>query len=186
MGLIVRGPFFIWRKGRNGCAGLPPFQTRDHQVIPQNDKMIIFVSVNFKRLLKQKRNYNWPRPQQCPCCQASGIWGHGFVLAYFDGLGCGVYLRRYRCRQCHCVMRLRPGGYFPRFQAAIGDIVQHLNYRISTGGYVKGISRSRQRHWLVGLMRNTAAYLGQRWLPRLIQAFDKLWAMRIVPVSRRI
>ena len=105
--------------------------------------MIIFVSVNFKRLLHQKRNYVWPRPQLCPCCKASGLWGHGFVPAYFDGLVCGVYLRRYRCPQCHCVIRLRPRGYFPRFQAAIGDIVMRLSHRITTDRYMKGISRSR-------------------------------------------
>ena len=148
--------------------------------------MIIFVSVNFKRLLKQKRKYDWPRPQLCPCCQAGSLWGHGFVLCYFDHLPEAVSIRRYRCPQCHCVIRLRPRGYFPRFQAAIGDIVQRLDYRISTGGYIKGISRSRQRHWLVGLIRNSAAYLGNRWSHRLIKAFDELYQMGLVPVSRGI
>jgi len=148
--------------------------------------MIIFVSVNFKRLLKQKRNYAWPRAQLCPRCKASGLWGHGFVPAYFDGLKCAVYLRRYRCPGCGCVIRMRPAGYFKRFQAATADIFNSLFHRISTGRYVKGISRSRQRHWLVGLIRNSAAYLGNRWSHRLIEAFEQIYQMGRVPVSRGI
>ena len=148
--------------------------------------MIIFVSVNFKRLLHQKRNYDWPRPALCPNCKASDLWGHGFVSAYFDGLERGVYLRRYRCPGCGCVIRLRPEGYFKRFQAATIDILNSLSQRLSTDRYVKGISRSRQRHWLVGLMRNSAAYLGNRWSHRLLEAFEQLCRMGYVPVSRSI
>ena len=148
--------------------------------------MIIFVSINFKRLLKQKRNYQWPRPARCPSCKASGLWGHGFVPAYFDGLARSVYLRRYRCAGCGCVIRLRPRGYFKRLQAARIDIFNSLSHRLGTGRYVKGISRSRQRHWLVGLIRNSAAYLGNQWSHRLIQAYEQLCQMGYVPVSRGI
>jgi hypothetical protein len=148
--------------------------------------MIIFVSVNFKRLLKQERAYHWPRPELCPCCQASDLWGHGFVAAYFDGLARGVYLRRYRCPGCGCVIRLRPRGYFRRFQAAIVDIFHSLRRRIRTGSYMTGISRSRQRHWLVGLRRHSAAYLDNRFSDRLPEAFLRLWQMGFVPVSRGI
>jgi len=148
--------------------------------------MVIFISVNFKRLLKQERDYQWPRPELCPSCKESILWGHGFVMAYFDGLSGGVYLRRYRCPQCGCVIRLRPEGYFKRFQAAIVDILSSLTCRITTGRYVKWISRSRQRHWLQGLRRNTAAYLGNRWSRPLLAAFNRLLQMGVVPVSRGI
>lgn len=155
-------------------------------MIPQDSKMIIFVSVNFKSLLRQKRNYKWPRPSLCPSCKANGLWGHGFVSAYFDGLERSVYLRRYRCAGCGCVIRLRPRGYFKRFQAARIDIFKSLSHRLATGRYVRGISRSRQRHWLVGLIRNSAAYLGNQWAHRLIEAYEQLWQMGYVPVSRGI
>jgi hypothetical protein len=148
--------------------------------------MIIFVSVNFKRLLKQERTYPWPRPQLCPRCQTNGLWGHGFVLAYFDGLAGGVYLRRYRCAGCGCVIRLRPRGYFKRFQAAIGDIYHSLALRIRTGKYMADISDSRQRHWLKGLIRNSSAHLGNQWSDRPLAAFKRLRQMGLVPVSRGI
>lgn len=61
-----------------------------------------------------------------------------------------------------------------------------LSHRIATGRYVKGISRSRQRHWLVGLIRNSAAYLDNRWSHRLIEAFNELCRMGFVAVSRGI
>ncbi|MGA8181523.1 MAG: hypothetical protein WB792_15790 [Desulfobacterales bacterium] len=54
------------------------------------------------------------------------------------------------------------------------------------GRYLAGISRSRQRHWLVGLIRNTAVYLGNAWSNRLVEAFSRLQAMGKVPVSSSI
>jgi hypothetical protein len=148
--------------------------------------MIIFVAVNFKKLLKRKRKYRWPRPDHCPCCQARKLWGHGFVLAYFDHLAQGVLIRRYRCAHCHCVIRLRPAGYFPRFQASIQTIKKSLSHKVSNDGYLSGICRNRQRHWYRALVRNTVAYLGNRWKGWLLQAFDRLLCMGKVPVSSSI
>lgn len=145
--------------------------------------MIIFVAVNFKKLLKQKRKYRWPRPDHCPCCQARKLWGHGFVLAYFDHLPEGVLIRRYRCAECHCVIRLRPRGYFPRFQASIQTIYKSLSHMVSNAGYLYGICRNRQRHWYTALVRNTVGYLGSYWSGRLMQAFNRLLCMGKVPVS---
>lgn len=145
--------------------------------------MIIFVCANLKEILVKKREYPWPKPQVCPRCRLNKVWGHGFVLAYFDGVATGIYLRRYRCPECCCVIRLRPGGYFPRVQASIGTIRSSLSKRIEQGRYLAGLSRSRQRHWLKGLVKNTVAYLGHGWKDRLLAAFDRLMSMGKVPVS---
>lgn len=145
--------------------------------------MIIFVAVNFKKLLKRKRKYRWPRPDHCPCCQADKLWGHGFVLAYFDQLPEGVLIHRYRCPECHCVIRLRPRGYFPRFQASIQTIYKSLSHRVINGSYLSDISRNRQRHWHKALVRNTIAYLDNRFKRRMLQAFNRLLCMGKVPVS---
>ena len=32
------------------------------------------------------------------------------MLAYFDGFDEGIFLKRYRCPGCGCVIRLRPDG----------------------------------------------------------------------------
>jgi hypothetical protein len=145
--------------------------------------MIIDVRVNLKRLCQHQRNYRWPRPDACPQCSTGGIWGHGFVLAYFDDLPAGVFLRRYRCPHCRCVIRLRPKGFLRRFQASIATIRSSLKRRLSGERYLSGISASRQRHWLNGLRRSVKAYLGDRWDNRLIEGFDRLVAGGHVPVS---
>ena len=175
------------RKGGLVLGPDRPFYKRgSSEILNTVLKMILFVTVNFKRLLKQQRDYDWPRPKICPSCAQSGLWGHGYVMAYFDVLAVGVFLRRYRCPSCHCVIRLRPEGYFRRFQASIDTIFRSLVHRLAKGRYLAGISRSRQRYWLVGLIRNTAAYLGNAWLNRLVAAFSRLQAMGKVPVSRSI
>ena len=162
----------------------PPFpKTKDRKSIQKGGKMIIFVCANLKEILNKKRTYPWPRPEVCPRCGLHKVWGHGFVLAYFDGVAAGIYLRRYRCPECCCVIRLRPGGYFPRIQATIGTIRSSLSKRIGQGRYLPGLSRSRQRHWLKALVKNTVAYLGQGFKGRLLEAFDRLLSMGKVPVT---
>ena len=79
---------------------------------PQDPRiLIVFVAVKIKEILIRGRGYPWPKPELCPRCRIAGVWGHGFALAYFDGICEGLWLRRYRCPECGCVMRLRPEGY---------------------------------------------------------------------------
>jgi DNA-directed RNA polymerase subunit RPC12/RpoP len=148
--------------------------------------MIIFVCVNLKKIFNKQRKYAWPRPKRCPRCGLGRLWGHGFVLAYFDDFVSGLYLRRYRCPDCGCVVRLRPKGYFVRIQAAIETIRSSIGQRIGTGRWPVGLSRARQGHWLRALTRNAVAYFGNVWKSRLLQAFDRLISLGIIPVSRAI
>jgi len=111
------------------------------------------------------------------------VWGHGFVAAFFDGIPAAVYLKRFRCPGCRCVIRLRPKGYFRRFQASIACIYESLSRRIGYGRYQPGISRSRQRHWMRALQRQVAAYLGQGFRGRLLEGFSVLLQRGRVPVA---
>ena len=153
---------------------------------PTNKILIVFVAAKIKEIFLRGREYPWPRPELCPRCRESGVWGHGFVLAYFDGLAQGLLLKRYRCPGCGCVIRMRPQGYFPRFQASIETIRFCLSERLSRGRWPPGLSRSRRRHWLRALRRKAAAYLGQGWQQGLLTAFEGLLLKGITPVSRRI
>lgn len=146
--------------------------------------MIIFVCAKLKEIFDEQRQYVWPRPERCPRCRLSKLWGHGFVLVYFDDVAGGVYLRRYRCPECGCVVRLRPRGYFPRIQASIETIRASLDKRLRQGRWPAGSSRSRQGHWLKALIRNAVAYLGNAWGSRLQEAFDWLVCRGVIPVSR--
>jgi len=148
--------------------------------------MVIPVEVELKQIFDMQRDYPWPRPEFCPRCRESRVWGHGFVSAYFDDYPCALFLRRFRCPGCGCVMRLRPKGYFERFQASIHRIYECLSRRIVNGRYGTEISRRRQRHWMLALQRQVAAFLGQGFRSRLLEGFEALVQRGRVPVAGRI
>jgi hypothetical protein len=148
--------------------------------------MILPVTANLKEIEEQGRNYPWMKPEVCLRCRGCRLWGHGFVGALFDGCAEVLMLRRYRCPACGCVIKLKPEGYFRRFQATIEMIRFHIERRLKTGRWPRGCSCSRCRHWLRALKRQTMAHLGIEWIRQLPQAFDRLAEMGCIPVSRAI
>jgi hypothetical protein len=148
--------------------------------------LILSIAVKIKEVFKLGRNYPWPKPKLCPRCSQSKIWGHGYVLAYFDGFSDGLLMKRYRCPACGCVIRLRPEGYLSHFQAPIDTIRHKLSFRLRYGRWPPGASRSRQGHWLRSLRRKVLAYFGQTFKERLLEGFDHLLSRGINPVSRSI
>ena len=80
------------------------------------------IPVDIKRLLKLKKDYPWPKPDQCSNCKNPNLWGHGFVDAFFDCEKDALPLKRYRCPNCNSVIKLKPEGYFSRFHATIDTI----------------------------------------------------------------
>jgi hypothetical protein len=112
------------------------------------------------------------------------LWGHGFVMAYFDGFTHGLFLRRFRCSDCKCIIRMKPKGYFRRFRASITKIRSCLSVRLSGSTWLKELSGSRQRHWLSALRRKTMAFFGTN--TDLMNSFDQLIRMGRIPVSRAI
>lgn len=147
--------------------------------------MIVFVPVSIKEIVAKGRDFPWIRPAVCPRCDGNRVWGHGFVSAFFDGFD-EVLLRRYRCPDCHCVLRLRPSGYFKRFQASIKTIRDCVFYRLKNSRWPKVFSHTRQGHWLRSLCKKTLAYCGQGWRDHFLEGFDYLIRMGENPVSRRI
>ena len=148
--------------------------------------MVIFFSVILKDLLLQGRHYPFPRPSGCPRCNGFRLWGHGFVSAYFDGYNQPFCLRRYRCPDCRCVLRLRPEGYFKRFQASVETIRSSIGVKSTTNRWLSGISRSRQRHWYRSLLIRIKAYLTDTWGYGVVAGFDSLLRVGQSPVSRSI
>ena len=148
--------------------------------------MILYCPVSIKDIWLLGKKFLWPRPSKCPRCGHPGLWGHGFVLAFFDGISGGVLLRRWRCPKCGGVHRMKPCGYFRRFQASTEEIRHSLSTRLATGSWPPDLSRGRQGHWLRSLKRQAAACLGIRFLDRLLEAFDRLWGQGRIPVSRSI
>ena len=122
--------------------------------------MILPVVVVLKEIYEKGRDYLWPKPEVCPCCKAGRPWGHGFVLAYFDGFTAGLLLRRYRCPHCGCVIRLKPQGYFKRFQSSVDTIRSVIHNLVEKKLSFSGVSRTRKAHWLKAFKRKAGAYFG--------------------------
>jgi hypothetical protein len=153
---------------------------------PKGDHMIVFLCVSIKEIVERGRDFPWPRPEICPRCGSTRVWGHGFVSAIFDGFVPHVLLRRWRCPECHCVVRVRPGGYFSRFQASIETVRSSIALRLENGRWPPGGSRQRQGHWLRSLRRRVCAFFGQGGKKRLLEGFDSLMLNNEPPVCRRI
>jgi hypothetical protein len=104
------------------------------------------------------------------------------VAAFFDGFVESLWLRRYRCPDCKCILRMKPEGYFNRFRAPIDTIRTCLGDRLLRGLWPRFLSNSRRRHWLSALKRKTAAFFGMG--TDLMSAFDRLIGIGQIPVSR--
>jgi DNA-directed RNA polymerase subunit RPC12/RpoP len=160
------------------CTGL---------VALQKDILMIFsVLVSIKEIVAKGRDFPWPRPAVCPRCEGRRVWCHGFVSAFFDGFNEEIFLRRYRCPECRCVMRARPTDYFERVQASIKTVRSSIAFRLENGRWPPGGSRCRQGHWLRSLTRRVYARFGQGWSKRLLEGFDELILKNEIPVCRRI
>jgi len=148
--------------------------------------MIIFYAVKLKELFEKERSYSWRKPEDCPCCNSRRLWGHGFAEAIFDGYNQPLLLKLYRCPDCGCVIRLRPKGYFERFQAPIETIRYSITLKSTNNRWLPGISRSRQCHWFRALKKKIKAYLTNMWLEGVVAGFDHLLQLGQIPVSRSI
>ncbi len=108
-------------------------------------------------VLKEKhKNYVWRKPRRCPSCQSFRIWGHGYVLRYFDEFPEGLYLKRFRCPECGAVHTARPVAYFPRFQSTATEIYRSLSHKLESHTWFTSFSRQRQQYWYRGLMKQAA------------------------------
>ena len=148
--------------------------------------MIIFFPAVLNEICRLGRGYPWPKPKGCPHCNGCRLWGHGFVLACFDGYGHPLCLKRYRCPDCRCVVCLRPDGYFSRFQSSIETIRSSIVSKVRIGKWITGISRSRQRYWFLSLVKRIKAYLTDAWRQGVVAAFDYFLHSGQIPVSRSI
>jgi len=148
--------------------------------------MIINVKADIKQIFKLGKKFKWRRPDKCKYCGEPRLWGHGFVISFFDGFGQGLYLKRYRCPYCHTVFKLKPKGYFKRFQADIKTIFASILSRIYKSRYLPQLSWSRQHFWFAALKRNINAYLSNTWNKGLASGFMELVRMDKLPVTSSI
>lgn len=176
--------FLFKEKGGRGSEPNRPLKQRAHFGFSRIEIMVIFFPVNLKDLFILGKKYPWPKPDRCPKCCSVRLWGHGFVPAYFDGYHQPLWLRRYRCPDCGCVIRLRPKGYFKRFQASIADIRASIVSKVCLNKWIGGLGRSRQCHWFRSLRRRIKVHLTDVWDQGIMAGFDHLLGLGQIPVSR--
>jgi hypothetical protein len=152
---------------------------------PKQVIMISFVDVALKAIFSQGRNFLWQRPAKCLRCANWKVWGHGHVQRNFEGFSVPLWLKRYRCPECHCIIQMRPTSHFSRFQSSRNAIHSALVERIIRGKWPPGHS-GRMRHWLRNLRRQIRVHLTEKWKSGLLKGFDRLVTMGRVPISRSI
>lgn len=148
--------------------------------------MIAFFRLDLNRIVRNSRQYPWPRPDGCGRCRHRWLWGHGYVPMFFDGFRQALQMRRYRCPKCGCIVRLRPTGFWPRCQSPVASVRDTLARRIVTGRWPGLCTANRARHWLAALTRNALGCFGLPALDDLMAAFQRLMDMGRVPVSRTV
>ena len=153
---------------------------------PKQVIMISFVDVSLKAIFFQGRDFLWQRPAKCLRCANWIVWSHGYVQRNFEGFSVPLWLRRYRCPECGCIIQMSPSSHFSRFQSSRNAIRSALVQRISDEKWPPGQVSGRMRHWLRNLRRQIRAHLTEKWKSGLIKGFDRLAAMGHVPVSRSI
>jgi len=112
--------------------------------------------------------------------------GHGFILALFDDFSTPLWLKRYRCPDCGCIIQMRPASHFSRFQASRETIRSALEERITHEKWPYGLSPSRMRHWLRNLRLQVKAHLTKSWETGLMAGFNRLIELGRIPVSSSI
>ncbi|CAO0824130.1 hypothetical protein DFAR_410003 [Desulfarculales bacterium] len=76
---------------------------------------------------------------------AFGFEGAASCLPIFDEAPTANWLRRFLCPDGRTVIRLRPWGYWSRFQALVETIRQILFNKLARGRGDPDLLRSRQR-----------------------------------------
>jgi hypothetical protein len=144
--------------------------------------MIIYIqNINVKEIIKLGKKYPWKRPERCPVCMDTRLWGHGYVCRYLEKCEQLVYLKRYRCPDCRSVHTCRPGEYWKGFFYSIQSIIRSLIHKIRYNSYLTDISRQVQSYWYKGLMFQISRYKNIK--RPLLSDLYKLIKMNIIPVT---
>lgn len=148
---------------------------------------VIRCDVSVKEIMKKGKKYKgWKKyiKKKCPSC-GTKLWGHGFVLAYFSMIPGWILIRRVRCPNCKQVHRLKPSGVWKNFNHSASEIKSSIkNYvkrRRNPGNKIK---RETIKQWIYRLKRMIRAVISVSFSGSLLEGFDKLLKIRIIPVSR--
>ncbi len=118
---------------------------------PKGSLLILHFAVDVKRLIEEGKDYPWPRAHRCPGCQGVRLWGHGYVFRYFEGVSCGLWMKRFRCPDCGAVHSARPREFDRGFHYSRLSILLSLLSRLVDGRWLRCLARQAQQYWYRGL-----------------------------------
>lgn len=158
-------------------------RSKDSSVILRNNNSLILpFAVNVKRLYTEGKAYAWERPDCCPKCKGSRLWGHGFVPRFFEGIDdTYLWLKRWRCPDCNAVHTARPACFFSRFRYTVMTILACLYAKLERGRWARCLPRQNQQYWYVGLLRQASRF--SNTAAPTLQTISELLRITVVPVT---
>jgi len=129
---------------------LPGYRPSSHRL--SKSQVVLPMSASLAQIVSLGKLFPWPRPQRCPRCGGTRLWGHGFATRYFDGVPDYVWVRRWRCPDCGAVHTCRPATHWRRFLAPISIIIASIAATLSGLRRVRSEHRQRQQYWHRGYL----------------------------------
>jgi hypothetical protein len=168
----------VWTRGRisrikvtRERGGGPPVANIRHTPRKLDTFLILHFGIDFKSLERLGKEYPWPRLECCPRCSGRRLWGHGYVLRYFDGWPEGLWMKRYRCVSCGAIHTMRPSSHWRGFWAPWRQILASMRRKLKKGRWLSGLSRQRQQYWWKGFAKQAAR---ERHQPRSLDSLKEL------------
>lgn len=148
---------------------------------PKGYLLILRFAVDVKRLVEEGKDFPWPRPERCPRCEGRRLWGHGYVLRYFEGWSEGIWVKRYRCPDCRAVHTLRPERFYKGFHYSIWTILLSLLSKIVKNRWLKCLTRQAQQYWYKGFCFQASRYSNRK--DPDIGVLRELFDQALIPVT---
>ena len=174
---------FLHSVNRNRMAGRASKQTSPNQPSQKSYPLILHFEVDVKRLVEEGKDYPWPRQKICPNpkCHSRRLWGHGYVLRYFEGFTHGLWMKRYRCPDCKAVHTCRIQQFYKGFHYSISSILFSLLNRIIDGKWLKCLSRQVQQYWYKGFSFQACRH--RNCMDPDIEVLRELFHKVLIPVT---
>jgi hypothetical protein len=115
--------------------------------------VILYRRVEVKELHDLGRNYPWEKPARCPACRGIRLWGHGYVLRYFEPFEESFWVKRCRCPDCGSVHTFRPYPYLRVFRYPLPVILLCFFIKAVTNTWANELYRQIQQGWWRALRR---------------------------------
>jgi hypothetical protein len=109
--------------------------------------LILYSGVDVKQVYELGRGYPWQKPARCPVCLSDRLWGHGFVLRYFEPFEEPGWIKRYRCPDCGAVHTMRPDAYLESLRYPLTIILLCLFIKTCSNRFASALTYQLQQAW---------------------------------------